>query len=325
MRPPTRTAPAWVKAAAVAGQPFHFKTKSAFVHNTINLSAFALLLALQGVTLAYHDIVSPYIYVPLAALVLGALYFSCIILVVHEASHNMFVIGGDRRAQRFWNRLFAWPVSVFYAASHYGNHWERGHLEHHVRPLMPTDPQRFNVLVGRTLYKRLALELFVPGYLFLARTVLRKRTVGGKSSSSGWVILVFVALWAGTLTLLTMVAGGHVALAVYLGLHVLSCLNQIKGSLEHGGEIGREEEPFLRSRTTFFFLRRLLMPFNITLHFEHHLNFCVPWYDLVRYHRQLRPIVPHHVWSAVINEHPYMQLSGQLGGVPDPSQQPVGA
>jgi len=317
----TRTTPAWVKAATVAGQRFHFKTKNAFVHNTINLGAFALLLALQIATLALHDIVSPYIYVPVAALILGALYFACIILVVHEASHNMFVLLKERKAQRFWNRFFAWPVSVLYAASHYGKHWERGHLEHHVRPLLPTDPQRFNVLVGRTLYKRLALELFVPGYLFLARTVLRKRAPGGKSSSSLWVIVLFVALWAGILTLLTMYVGGHVALALYLGMHVLSCLNQIKGSLEHGGRIGHEEAFYLRSRTTLFFLRRLLMPFNITLHFEHHLNFCVPWYDLVSYHRALRPIVPRNVWDAVINYHPYMQMSGALGGVPDASQE----
>jgi len=290
---------------------------NAFVHNTINVGLFALLLAAQFAIVASHDVVSPYVYVPLAGALLGALYFACIILVVHEASHNMFVILKDRDAQKFWNRLFGWPVSVFYAASHYGKHWERGHLEHHVRPLLLTDPQRFNVLVGPTLYKRLALELLVPGYLFLARTVLRKRAPGGKSSSSLWVILLFVGLWAGMLTLLTIYAGGHVALAVYFGMHVLSCLNQVKGSLEHGGEIGREEQFYLRSRTTFFPLRRLLMPFNITLHFEHHLNFCVPWYDLVKYHRAIRPLVPDNVWNAVINEHPYMQLSGELGGVPD--------
>jgi fatty acid desaturase len=73
---------------------------------------------------------------------------------------------------------------------------------------------------------------------------------------------------------------------------VLSALNQLKGALEHGGTIGHDPNPLLRSRSTLLPLRWLLMPFNISLHFEHHLNATVPWYSLPMYHRTVRALVP---------------------------------
>ena len=109
--------------------------------------------------------------------------------------------------------------------------------------------------------------------------------------------------------------GGPVALAAFLGIHVLTAWNLVKGALEHGGALRHERDPFFRSRTTLFFGRRALMPFNITLHFEHHLNFCVPWYDLPRYHRDVRRIVPASVAEDMINAEPLRQLAGQLGGL----------
>lgn len=41
------------------------------------------------------------------------------------------------------------------------------------------------------------------------------------------------------------------------------------------------------------------MPLNISLHFEHHLNYCVPWYDLMKYHQQLQVIVPDEFYTDV--------------------------
>ncbi|MBW2462558.1 MAG: hypothetical protein JRH11_12995, partial [Deltaproteobacteria bacterium] len=53
-------------------------------------------------------------------------------------------------------------------------------------------------------------------------------------------------------------------------------------------------------------------------------NAGVPWYDLVRYHRDLHSIVPDNVQAGVWNHHPLTQLSGTLGGVPQ-STAPVSA
>ncbi|MCB9630602.1 MAG: fatty acid desaturase [Sandaracinus sp.] len=261
-----------------------------------------------------------WLFVPLAPIPLGILYFGCFVLVVHEASHDMFVVFRDRQRQKRWNRAFGWAVAVVFA-THYGKHWEHGHREHHVRPLEPADPQQHNILVGRPLLVRVLCNLFVPGFLFLERTIFRTRRAGGKSTSTKGVILLFVGIWASALTLTSLTAGWPSALALFLGIHVLSALNQIKGALEHGGPIGHERDPFLRSRTTFFPLRRVLLPFHITLHFEHHLNFQVPWYDLPRYHRDLEAIVPPEVWRHVINRDVLAQLSGRLGGLSDDARE----
>ena len=99
-----------------------------------------------------------WLFVPLAPIPLGILYFGCFVLVVHEASHDMFVVFRDRQRQKRWNRAFGWAVAVVFA-THYGKHWEHGHREHHVRPLEPADPQQHNILVGRPLLVRVLCNL----------------------------------------------------------------------------------------------------------------------------------------------------------------------
>ena len=304
---------AWIAEAIRAGQAWHFRKKVRWVHNLINLTAFAMVMTIATLGVLASNWVSPWLYVPIAGCVFGLVYFSMFILVVHEASHGMFLVLDDRRWHLRLNRAFGWCCSIPFAV-HYIKHWEEGHLEHHVRPLEPADPQQSNTLVGRELWKTVLMNAFIPCYLFLERTVLRKRKFG-KSTSSKGVIVVFIIFWAIVLPLIGWLVNPWASVALFWGLHTLSAWNHIKGSLEHGGAIGKEANPFLRSRTTFFPGRRLLMPWNITLHFEHHLNFCVPWYDMLRYHRVLRDIVPDAIWDEVINHHPFAQLSGSLGGL----------
>ncbi len=102
------------------------------------------------------------------------------------------------------------------------------------------------------------------------------------------------------------------AVAIVFGFGVLGALNQIKGSLEHGGAIGFERNRNLRSRTSLFPLRQLLMPFNISLHFEHHLNYCVPWYDLGRYHRILFEGTPEPLRAYIYNTRVFEQLMDRV-------------
>ena len=304
----------WVKEAILAGQRYHWRTKNRLAHNARNIGALATLLAAIGALAWWGTFAHPWLYVPVAAFGFGLLYFATFVLVVHEASHEMFVLAADRALSKRLNRAFGWSVAIFFA-THYGKHWERGHLEHHVRPLEPGDPQSHNVLLGRKLLTRVLCNVFIPGFLFLDRTVLRTKRPGGKSSSSKGVIVLFVLLWASVLTAAGLTLGAPVALALFLGIHVITGFNHVKGALEHGGPIGHEDDPFLRSRTTLFFGRRLLMPFHISLHFEHHLNFCVPWYDLPRYHEDLKAIVPPAVWREMVHDRPLRQLSGELGGL----------
>ncbi|NET35308.1 MAG: hypothetical protein F6K19_25315, partial [Cyanothece sp. SIO1E1] len=97
------------------------------------------------------------------------------------------------------------------------------------------------------------------------------------------------------LSLTTLYLSWAVAIASLLGLQILVGLNTLKITMEHGGKLGQQENPFCRSCSSFFPLRGVLMPFNISLHFEHHLNDCVPWYHLMKYHQALKPSIPPEV------------------------------
>lgn len=308
-----RRAP-WVYDAVAAGQPYHHRTRNPWVHNAINLGATAALLTSVGLILSASRAVHPALYIPAAALLFGLLYFALFILIIHEASHSMYLLSADKKRAKLLNRLCGTALAPLFAVD-YRKHWEIGHLEHHVRPLEPTDPQRFSLPVGPELRRRLLLTLFVPGYLFYERTIGRTKVSAGKSSSSRPTIIAFIMMWATLLTVAGLTFGYPAAIALFWGVEVVASFNLVKGGLEHGGPIGHEEDPLFRSRTTLFFGRHLLMPFNITLHFEHHLNFSVPWYALPRYHRALAAIVPAPVLADVVNFHPTAQLSGRLGGL----------
>jgi len=306
----------WVYDAIQAGSQYHFKTKTPWVHNAINVGAYAGLLAgIVGTVIAGQHLHWG-VYLPVAAIVFGLLYFGLFILVVHEASHNMFVISRDKARARWWNRAFGWSVSVLFGV-HYDTHWAVGHLEHHVRPLEESDPQRFSLPVGDEFKSSALKYLLIPGFLFYDRTVGRKRKKGGKAGSTKSAIIAFVVIWATLLPLTGILLGWPIPVAMFWGVHVVAAWNLAKGGMEHGGAIGQEPDPMFRSRTTLFPGRPVLMPFNITLHFEHHLNFTVPWYDLVRYHRDLEQIVPEEVWRHIVNRRPFEQLMGRLDGLTD--------
>ena len=305
--------PPWVGAAIRAGRRYAFMAKRPLTHNAINLGALIALLSVLLFTGWLTTAVSPWVGVPLGALLFGWVYFGLFVLVAHEASHNMFLVFDDRQLQRRVNRIAGWMVTPLFAV-HYGKHWERGHAVHHVRPMEPDDPQR-SVATGKRLLGLALGYLLVPGFLLVDRTLLRKREKSGKSASTTWVLVFFVCFWALALTAAAIGVGWPLAVALYLGIPVLAVFNLVKGSLEHGGAIAEEASPFLRSRTSLFPLRRLILPFNISLHFEHHLNFQVPWYELGNYQRDLRAIVPLAVQREVW-EHPIAgQLSGRLGGL----------
>lgn len=299
--------PRWILQAISVGNRFHFRTRKPWRHNTLNLGvAFALVAAVVGV-LAAAPHVHPLLYVPLAGFALGVLFFSLIILVVHEASHGMFVISAVRARATRWNRVAGWIVSVPFSIN-YVRHWEEGHTIHHDRPMAPDDPQVENLYTGPALVRMLVKMLLIPGYVFLWNPSRKYRT-------QRWLPAANALFWLTAATACGLRFGWPSLVALLLGFQVLGALNQLKGSMEHGGEIAREENRNLRSRTSLFPLRWLLMPFNISVHFEHHLNQCVPWYALMRFHRALREVVPEAVQRELFNEQVWAQLMGRRGGL----------
>jgi fatty acid desaturase len=221
----------------------------------------------------------------------------------------MFVVTKNRDRSKRWNRFFGWLVSIPFGIN-YLRHWEEGHHTHHIRPVEADDPQTVNLWTGRRFVREFFLMLFVPGYVFLWNPSRKYKT-------QRWLGPVNVLFWLTTSTILCVNDAWLSAIAIVFGFGVLGALNQVKGSLEHGGPIAFEANRNLRSRTSLFPLRHLLMPLNISLHFEHHLNYCVPWYDLGRYHRALSAITPEPLRAYIFNAHVVDQLMGRVGAFPD--------
>ncbi|MBX3193365.1 MAG: fatty acid desaturase [Labilithrix sp.] len=314
MTAPERSDAPWIRAALLAGKPYRFRTKRALFHNALNLTALAGVLAAFGTVLALGRGARPWPYLPLATLAFGWCYFALFVLVVHEASHGMFVLARDRRTRERYNRIFGWLACLPFAI-HYARHWEEGHVIHHRIPIEEDDPQRFNRLTGARLARDIALLVFVPGYAFVHRFMTPRARA--RKQSSAWLFVVFFALWTCVVFLAWRCISPSAGVALVLGLQILAAYNQLKGALEHGGPIAFERSAYLRSRTSLFFGRRWLLPFNQSLHFEHHLNFTVPWYDLPRYRRALLSIVPRELHDEVWNRDIWGQLAGDKGALPD--------
>lgn len=71
-----------------------------------------LILTEIGVLFYLGTILSPWLYIPLAAAGFGWSYFMLFILVVHEASHKMFILLKNLRQAQVWNRFFGWIVCI---------------------------------------------------------------------------------------------------------------------------------------------------------------------------------------------------------------------
>ncbi|MBC7545296.1 MAG: fatty acid desaturase [Candidatus Sericytochromatia bacterium] len=308
-----RRNPAWLRECMAQGKHYHWIRKAPLGHNLLNVGIYAATFALIAATIAAGGRFHPGLYIPVASLIFALSFFSLFILVVHEASHDMFVIAKDNARRRFWNRVFGWSVALPFGV-HYIRHWEEGHTIHHLHPIEAEDPQAFNRITGPALWKMAAIFLIVPGYAFVHR-IISKRSVTQTRTGPG-VLIGFFAVWVPLMVLTGALIAWTVPVALLLGLQITLVLNQFKGALEHGGEIAFEPNPLLRSRTSFFPFRNLLMPWNITLHFEHHLNFSVPWYDLVRYHRDIRGLVPAELQSEIFNRDILAQLNGRKGRLP---------
>jgi fatty acid desaturase len=294
-----RYQPQWLRDAVLLGNQFHYRQKNPLLHNTINFTVLGLIL-LAGLGLCYLSLVLP----PLVFLVFGSVgfglfHFMLFILVVHEASHNMFIIHCNSKNLVFWNRLFGWLVCIFYGIE-YVKHWEVGHQVHHLEALTPHDPQNcpHTIYTGQKLWRYILIVLLVPGYF----QFFRKYDDCSAVKEYGFnlsLLMGQIIFWVIFIDLATVYFSWVVPVAAFLGIQFLAVLNQCKIAMEHGGEALTQENQFLQSRSSFFPLRSIFMPLNISLHFEHHLNYCVPWYDLMKYHKEIKKVLPEDVQKQI--------------------------
>jgi len=275
--------PTWLKQAIAAGNEFHFVKQTPWRHNLLN--CFSLLgvgAAFAGV-MFLGKMMPWWAYIPTATVLMGCLIFSLFVLVIHECSHCMFLLKKDREASKRLNHRIG---SIFgdLLFTNYMEHWAREHTVHHLRPMEEVDRQDRLRFSDRTWVRMVAMML-IPGaslavnpsrqYGFsVRRFAIGMSFFGGLAAIGGY----FIA-WP-------------VAVSILWSFNVTAVCNMHKIAQEHGSNLIRIADPYLRSRTYFYPFRHIASPFSINYHFEHHANFNVPWYRLRAYHQRVMEIMP---------------------------------
>jgi len=287
--------PDWLKKAIAAGGDFHYKKQPKTRHNLINLGSLVLVASAYAAVMALGAVLEPSIYLPLAVVLLGSLSYSLYILVIHECSHVMFVLREDNERSEALNHRIGVAFGNILFTDHV-QHWQEGHVVHHLKPTEPEEKQNPDPLDGMRLLRR---------YLFLLIPVLGplKTNPSAQYGFSLKRMVIGVAFWGAVGTLGYVLVAPQVALAVLLSFQFTSMLNFTKIAQEHASGLATEPDAFFRSRTYFYGTRYLTSPFNINYHFEHHANFKVPWYLLPAYHRRCFDLMPTDL-------HPYFLTRG---------------
>ena len=304
----------WMRQSVNAGNPFVARKQDPARHNRINLGWTALMLTMWVGVAALSAVVPWPVYLPLATLFYGWWNFAMVILVLHEASHGIYLLSSDRKWAKKANRVAGWAVAgpLF---TEYGEHWEKGHVEHHARPCEPNDPQDADPLTGARLYKMYAKIALIP----LSGLLLNPSSkYPGKLRRTAIGLAFWLPVWAA----LALWVSPFASLALLLSTQVTMLFNWTKKAQEHGAGLAHEPDPILRSRTYFYPGSAVLSPFRINYHFEHHANPYVPWYLLPTYHEALRDVVP----KELRNYYFHHEFLAQLQGVkPLPPRELIGA
>ena len=109
-------------------------------HNLLNLSCLLGILGAIAAVMALGHVLNPAAYIPLASVLLGCLFFSVFVLVIHECSHCMFVLKRDREASKRLNHRIG-TVAGNLLFTDYMAHWAREHTGHHLHPMDDVDRQ----------------------------------------------------------------------------------------------------------------------------------------------------------------------------------------
>lgn len=254
-----------------------------FIHNFINLGLLTVLLAIFYLTCWVSEI--SVVALIISPLLFGLLFFSFFILVVHEGSHLMFVVTKNIKLKRLLNRIFSYPIAAL-SFQDYVEDWEKGHIEHHRNPVFGgdrPDPQNCPEFIHDQsgLKREIKKILLVAGYAFFKQNScvsMDKKFITKR-------VLLGIAAWSSLLLFNSIFFSWWLIIPQLISANVTMILNLIKVSMEHGGVNQNQDNPSLRSRSSVFFGDKIIMPLNIALHFEHHLNMHVPWYRLPTFYQ----------------------------------------
>jgi len=290
----------WMKESIRAGKEFHIRNQSPLKNNLINIISSIMLWGSISLLL-YLPSQTPWYYWPLISIFLGSCFFGHFILIIHECSHEMFLISKSTEQSKKINGIIGRIAGVPFFTD-YVRHWEDGHVVHHLRPCEADDPQNPDPLFGARVLKKIAIVWFVPIGFVTANPSAKYpdkllRTFLGSLCLAPILYILFVHHWQSLIVL-------------NFAFSMLATLNLCKIAQEHGAGLADEPDPLLRSRSYFYPFQKLFSPFNINFHYEHHANFNVPWYLLPKYHQKLRSVLPQDVQPYYFHKEYFAQLLG---------------
>jgi fatty acid desaturase len=300
----------WLTNVTLNSKKFVISQQNALLHNMINTLSFLLLISLFAFGIEVTERLGFILSLFVMPIYFGILLFSFYVLVVHEASHQMFIYIPFNKKLNLWlNRIIAVPIcALSFQDFYYG--WEKGHFIHHREPIKDHDPQNCPsfCLYGNKLIIECLKVLFLPGYAFFKQsscTLNKKREV---------IIGFFEGVLAWSAFYFFLPIKLETFIIILISSNVAMVINLVKVSMEHAGAVMDRDDLRLRSKSSFFLLRHLIMPFNITLHFEHHIHPRVPWYRLSDYHKLNRTMMSEQEQKEVFNLNTKQTLSQILDG-----------
>jgi fatty acid desaturase len=290
----------WLTEVVKVGKKYHVKKQSKLRHCTTNL-LFATGLWMCVAALLWCATIAPMWLYPVISILLGSCFFGHFILIIHECSHNMFLVTSNKKQTVNWNyQIGKWSSVPFMTA--YDQHWGKGHVIHHLRPCESDDPQNPDPLDGKRLLRKLLIVWLVPFGFAPANPSskyenrLMRMVLGG-------------LVWAPIIWMMATIKPSSL-LVIYGGFVIVTTLNLLKIAQEHGSGLATVKDPLLRSRTYFYPFAFLFSPFNIHYHFEHHVSFMVPWYLLPSFHNEIKAIVPQEMRSLIMHHTYWSQARG---------------
>jgi fatty acid desaturase len=251
------------------------------VRHYFRLALFIGLYAVSGY--GAYRVATEFSYVAAAPLyVLAAASLHGVSLFTHEAVH------GTLSRNRAWNHALgaacALPVLQNFAA------YKVLHLRHHDHLGEPGDPDHYDNYTRWTwLVFAMHWGRLIAGYPVYVTAIPILGFRHGTGRERFWILVEVAALAAVVVgVLLSPISLALLLHAWLIPMLVINTLVNIRGMSQHtmlddqSDEI-RGTRSILTNRVTAFFMC------NENYHLEHHLHPGVPWYNLPRLHRELRP------------------------------------
>jgi fatty acid desaturase len=300
----------YLNLARSIGRQFGNDKVLPIVHNLINVFSLILVFIFILLVLMMADYSQSITWALIFSPLFGLLLFALFILVVHESSHhNLFFAKKFPIAKTI--ELFLARIVCYLSFQSFDRDWLDGHNRHHTFPLKNEDPQNCPsfCLNGKKLLIECLKVLFLPGYSFYKQSSCHPIPF----NKNLMTILISTLLWLMIFSVISLQTNVWVAASFYWGTSWAMVLNLLKVSMEHSGRALLIENEWLKSFSSEFFGQKILMPFSICLHFEHHLMPKIPWYNLASFHRQLKDELPKDFQAKVF--HSQIQVAHQILGL----------